>query len=81
MLGVDVMLNSLAGRHITLCLDALRPGGWHCVEGWHAGQAARRRAERRHRYTLSDYGLTEGQVDDAFSGYTAFTGANQIRMQ
>ena len=31
--GVDVVLNSLAGRHIALCLDALRPGGWHCEIG------------------------------------------------
>ena len=27
------MLNSLAGRHIALCLEALRPGGWHCEIG------------------------------------------------
>ena len=31
--GVDVVLNSLAGHHITLCLQALRPGGWHCEIG------------------------------------------------
>ncbi len=31
--GVDVVLNSLAGRHVTLCLEALRPGGWHCEIG------------------------------------------------
>ena len=31
--GVDVVLNSLAGRHIELCLRALRPGGWHCEIG------------------------------------------------
>ena len=31
--GVDVVLNSLAGRHITLGLEALRPGGWHCEIG------------------------------------------------
>ena len=31
--GVDVVLNSLAGRHIPLCLQALRPGGWHCEIG------------------------------------------------
>ncbi len=31
--GVDVMLNSLAGRHVSLCLEALRPGGWHCEIG------------------------------------------------
>ena len=31
--GVDVVLNSLAGRHIVLCLQALRPGGWHCEIG------------------------------------------------
>ncbi len=31
--GVDVVLNSLAGRHIALCLEALRPGGWHCEIG------------------------------------------------
>ncbi len=31
--GVDVALNALAGRHISLCLEALRPGGWHCEIG------------------------------------------------
>ena len=31
--GVDVVLNSLAGRHIALCLEALAPGGWHCEIG------------------------------------------------
>ena len=31
--GVDVVLNSLAGRHISLCLSSLRPGGWHCEIG------------------------------------------------
>ena len=31
--GVDVILNSLAGRHIVLCLRVLRPGGWHCEIG------------------------------------------------
>ena len=31
--GVDVVLNSLAGRHLELCLEALRPGGWHLEIG------------------------------------------------
>ena len=31
--GVDVVLNSLAGRHVQLCLKALRAGGWHCEIG------------------------------------------------
>ena len=31
--GVDVVLNSLAGYHIPLCLQALRAGGWHCEIG------------------------------------------------
>ena len=31
--GVDVVLNSLAGHHIELCLQALRAGGWHCEIG------------------------------------------------
>ena len=31
--GVDVVLNSLAGHHLALCLKALRPGGWHCEIG------------------------------------------------
>ena len=30
---MDVVLNSLAGRHVELCLKALRPGGWHCEIG------------------------------------------------
>ena len=31
--GVDVVLNSLAGRHVDLCLQSLRPGGCHCEIG------------------------------------------------
>ena len=31
--GVDVVLNSLAGHHIELCLRSLRAGGWHCEIG------------------------------------------------
>ena len=31
--GVDVVLNSLAGHHIALCLESLRPSGWHCEIG------------------------------------------------
>jgi acyl transferase domain-containing protein/NADPH:quinone reductase-like Zn-dependent oxidoreductase len=31
--GVDVVLNSLSGHHISLCLEALRPSGWHCEIG------------------------------------------------
>src|SRR5262249_33690290 len=31
--GGDAGLNSLAGHHLTLCLRALRPGGWHCEIG------------------------------------------------
>ena len=31
--GVDIVLNSLAGYHIRLCLDSLKPGGWHCEIG------------------------------------------------
>ena len=31
--GVDVVLNSLAGRHVALCLESLRAGGWHCEIG------------------------------------------------
>jgi hypothetical protein len=38
-------------------------------------------ADWRHRYALSDYGLTEAQVDDAFSGYTEFAAANKVRMR
>jgi polyketide synthase 12/epothilone polyketide synthase D len=31
--GVDLVLNSLAGEHIDLCLEALRAEGWHCEIG------------------------------------------------
>ena len=31
--GIDVVLNSLAGRHVPLCLESLRAGGWHCEIG------------------------------------------------
>ena len=31
--GVDVVLNSLAGRHVSFCLESLRAGGWHCEIG------------------------------------------------
>lgn len=31
--GVNIVLNSLAGEHVDLCLEALAPGGWHCEIG------------------------------------------------
>ena len=31
--GVDIVLNSLAGPHVNLCLKILRAGGWHCEIG------------------------------------------------
>jgi len=31
--GVDIVLNSLAGEHVDLCLEALAAGGWHCEIG------------------------------------------------
>eukprot|EP00977_Amphora_coffeiformis_P007314 scaffold1586_cov158-Amphora_coffeaeformis.AAC.3 len=31
--GVDIVLNSLAGEHIDLCLESLTAGGWHCEIG------------------------------------------------
>ena len=32
-IGVDIVLNSLAGEHVDLCLEALSPGGFHCEIG------------------------------------------------
>lgn len=31
--GVDIVLNSLAGEHLFLSLESLKPGGWHCEIG------------------------------------------------
>jgi len=31
--GVDVILNSLAGHHVSLCIQSLCPGGWHLEIG------------------------------------------------
>jgi hypothetical protein len=85
---IDIGYPDLAADPVRAAGEIYRRFGWTFdddtrarMEGWHAGQAAGRQAEERHRYTLSDYGLTEDQVDDAFSGYTAFTRASKIRMR
>jgi hypothetical protein len=85
---IDVSYLDLVADPVRAAGEIYRHFGWTFdeqtrarMEHWHAGQASRRRAERRHRYALSDYGLTEARVDDAFSGYTEFAAANKVRMR
>ncbi len=66
--GVDVVLNSLAGRHIALCLEALRPSGWHCEIGKvdiYADNALRLRVFRKNlRFAAID--VDRMLLDDPF---------------
>ncbi len=66
--GVDVVLNSLAGRHVSLCLQSLREGGWHCEIGKvdiYADSALGLRVFRRNlRFAAID--LDRLMMDDPF---------------
>ena len=66
--GVDVVLNSLAGGHVPLCLQALRSGGWHCEIGKvdiYADSALGLRVFRKNlRFAAID--LDRLMVDDPF---------------
>jgi thioester reductase-like protein len=85
---IDVSYLDLVADPVGAAEEIYRHAGWAFdeqtrsrMERWHAGQAAQRRARRRHEYSLSAYGLTEGQVEGAFSGYAEFVRANKIRMR
>jgi thioester reductase-like protein len=85
---IDVSYQELVADPVQTAADIYQHAGWTFdeqsrarMERWHAGQAARRRAERRHQYALPDFGLTEDQVEGAFGGYAEFTRANKIRMR
>ena len=49
------------------------------MEDWQARQARQRRKEKRHRYTLEDYGLTTEVVNEAFARYRDFITDRGIR--
>ena len=50
------------------------------MDDWLIRQARRRSREPRHQYDLSDYGLTRGQVDEAFARYRDFIADRGIRL-
>jgi hypothetical protein len=85
---LDVSYLDLVADPVRVAGEIYRHFGWTFdtrtrreMESWQAGQAERRRAERRHRYAVADYGLTEEQVDEAFSGYLEFAASNKIKMR
>ena len=49
------------------------------MEDWQFRQAEQRRQEKRHRYDLSDYGLTSEEVNAAFARYRDFITDRGIR--
>lgn len=49
------------------------------MEDWQERQAQQRRREKRHRYDLSDYGLTPEEVNAAFARYRNFITDRGIR--
>ena len=49
------------------------------MEDWQERQAEQRRQEKRHRYTLEDYGLTPEKVNAAFARYRDFITDRGIR--
>ena len=56
----------------------LRHSAVTAMEDWKFQQAKRRRKEPKHRYDLSEYGLTPENVDSAFAGYREFLLHNGI---
>jgi thioester reductase-like protein len=85
---IDVSYLDLTEDPIRTVEEIYRHFGWTFDEDtrartelWHAGQAARRRTEPRHRYTPEAYDLTATAVDAAFSGYAEFVRANKVRMR
>ncbi len=84
----DVSYLDLVAAPVTVASRICQHFGWtfddqarERMGQWHARQAARRETERRHRYSLAEYGLAEGQVVDAFAGYTESALASKVRMQ
>ncbi len=49
------------------------------MEEWQIRQAEKRRAEKRHRYALEDYGLTPEAVNAAFARYRDFLTTRGLR--
>ena len=49
------------------------------MEAWQVRQAEKRRTEKRHRYALEDYGLTQETVNAAFKRYRDFITTRGIR--
>jgi hypothetical protein len=85
---IDVSYLDLVADPVGTAGEIYRQAGWTLdeqtrarMERWHAGQAAQRRAQRRHQYALSAYGLSDGQVEGAFRGYAGLVAANKIRMR
>ena len=85
---VDVSYLDLTEDPIGVVEEIYRHSGWAFDEQsrarsrfWLAAQAARRRAEPRHRYSLEAHGLTAVQVDEAFSGYAEFARRNKVRLK
>ncbi len=58
----------------------LGPSAANDMNSWLQQQEERRRHERRHSYALDDYGLTQGEVSDAFAPYLEFAAGRGIRM-
>ena len=50
------------------------------MSSWMKKQAEERKREKRHAYSLSDYGLTPERVNEAFAGYLDFAKDKGIRL-
>ena len=57
---------------------SMDPGSREAMKAWFWRQEKRRRAEKRYRYDIGDYGLTADMVNDAFAKYREFV-AGQVR--
>ena len=75
----DVSFYDLVGSPMAVVAGIYRRFGWsmepesiEAMKAWFWKQEKRRRAEKRHRYDIADYGLTDEMVNDAFARYREF---------
>ncbi len=75
----DVSFYDLVRNPMAVVGSIYRRFGWsagpesiEAMRAWFRKQEVQRRAEKRHKYDIADYGLTPAKVNAAFAGYREF---------
>ena len=75
----DVSFQDLVSGPLAVVAGIYRHFGWsiepesvEAMKAWFWRQEAKRRAEKRHKYDIADYGLTRDKVNAAFADYRKF---------